>query len=131
VQLLLAWAGIGVGPARTCGVVQVTQAGPARVTGTVSFLGQRGERDAVGSEPALDASERPEVGVRDVEDQAVHAHRLAEPTMLDEGQRLRPVAVRTGLHGYRTSRVGLAGEPAEQPATDAAPPGAGGHDEID
>ena len=114
-QLLLAGAGagIGVGPALTCRVVHVTQAYPARVTGTASFLGQRGEHDAVGSEPALDTGERPEVGVRHVEHQAVHAHRLAEPAMLEECQRLRPVAVRAGLHSPRTSRAGLAGEPVE------------------
>jgi len=36
-----------------------------------------------------------------------------------------------GLHGRRAGRVGLAGEPVEQPATDAASPVAGCHDEID
>jgi hypothetical protein len=111
--------------------VQVTQADPARVTGTASFLGQRGEHDAVGGEPVLDTGERPEVSVRKVEHQVVHAHRLAEPTMLKECQRPRPPAVRAGLHSRRTSRAGLADKPVEQPATDAAPPVAGCHDQID
>jgi hypothetical protein len=38
--------------------VEVAQLDPARVPGTASFLGQPGEHDALGAEPALDVAEQ-------------------------------------------------------------------------